>query len=548
MKNGFQPLNIIKSKKILKCIFNHLRNKQKLIMMNYNKVLQNKFGYTIDDYKNNSKRIKVGGLNGYGKEYLSGSNKLIFEGKYLHGKRNGKGIEYFENGKKRFEGEYLKGKRNGKGIEYFENEKRFEGEYLNEKRNSKGIEYFENGKKRFEGEYLNGKIFNGIEYNEKKNEIVRFYKWNGKGYTYYGIKLYEIKNGNGYIREYNLDGSLLFKGNYLNGERNGGGKEYSQGKLIFEGNYLNGLRNGKGKEYYDNLRIEFEGEYLNGERWNGILYDYNGDKNCEIKEGKEETTNTIDIIDISLISDFEIFNGFTFHFDAFDEEKERENESRLYFIRSNGSSSIPRLSFLNLDIIELNDYYYNEILKFEGEYINGELNGKGKQYFFDELIFEGEYMDGVRNGLGKDYYINGKIKFEGEYQDGEKNGKGKEYDYFGRLIFEGEYVNNKRMNGIIYKYNNNDFSKYIYLIPANFFKESNNEVPSYKIKQYYYKYHIEHSALKLLNSKLRIKKYQNKKVKVDKRKKNWKINKKCKYLINSWQRKSSFKCIISIKK
>ena len=127
MKNVSQPLNIIKSKKILKCIFNYLNIKKKLILINYNKVLQDKFDFTIDDYKENAKRIKVGGFNGYGKEYLSGSNKLIFEGKYLKGKRNGKGIEYFEN-----------------------------------------------GEKKFEGEYLNGEIFNGIGYDKKGNEIMRF--------------------------------------------------------------------------------------------------------------------------------------------------------------------------------------------------------------------------------------------------------------------------------------------------------------------------------------------------------------------------------------
>ena len=41
-----------------------------------------------------------------------------------------------------------------------------------------------------------------------------------------------------------------FKGEYLNGKRNGKGKEYDKfGKLIFEGEYINGERNGKGKEY-----------------------------------------------------------------------------------------------------------------------------------------------------------------------------------------------------------------------------------------------------------------------------------------------------------
>ena len=45
-------------------------------------------------------------------------------------------------------------------------------------------------------------------------------------------------------------------------------KEYDWGKspLIFEGEYLNGKRNGKGKEYDWYGRLRFEGEYLNGKR------------------------------------------------------------------------------------------------------------------------------------------------------------------------------------------------------------------------------------------------------------------------------------------
>ena len=55
-----------------------------------------------------------------------------------------------------------------------------------------------------------------------------------------------------------FDGELRFEGEYLNGERNGKGKEYDyDGKLIFEGEYINGERsgNGKGKEYYDDNLI-----------------------------------------------------------------------------------------------------------------------------------------------------------------------------------------------------------------------------------------------------------------------------------------------------
>ena len=45
-------------------------------------------------------------------------------------------------------------------------------------------------------------------------------------------------------------------------------KEYddSYDYLIFEGHYLNGKRNGKGKEYNILNGKTFEGEYLNGKR------------------------------------------------------------------------------------------------------------------------------------------------------------------------------------------------------------------------------------------------------------------------------------------
>ena len=50
------------------------------------------------------------------------------------------------------------------------------------------------------------------------------------------------------------------KDNLLNGERNGKGKEYNlDGKLIFEGEYLKGKRwNGKGKEFGTSDKLEFE--------------------------------------------------------------------------------------------------------------------------------------------------------------------------------------------------------------------------------------------------------------------------------------------------
>ena len=88
------------------------------------------------------------------------------------------------------------------------------------------------------------------------------------------------------------------------------------------------------------------------------------------------------------------------------------------------------------------------------------------------------------------------------------------------------------MNGIIYKYNNNDFSKYIYLIPENYFKEYENIVPIDKRKKYNKKYHIKISKIKYLNSK-RVEK--NERLKFDIKKNKWKRNKKCRWAINIWR-------------
>ena len=53
---------------------------------------------------------------GKGKEFSF--DKLIFEGEYSSGKRNGFGKEYYYNGNIYFEGEYLDGKRTEKGKIY----------------------------------------------------------------------------------------------------------------------------------------------------------------------------------------------------------------------------------------------------------------------------------------------------------------------------------------------------------------------------------------------------------------------------------------------
>ena len=110
-----------------------------------------------------------------------------------------------------------------------------------------------------------------------------------------------------------------------------------------------------------------------------------------------------------------------------------------------------------------------------GRYIIYGSNGNGKEYNGenDQLIFEGEYLNGERNGKGKGYdqkgniiyeLIDGKGKikeycenedfsYEGEYLNGERNGNGKEYDIKVNLTLKVKYINGKRISkAVIFKH------------------------------------------------------------------------------------------------
>ena len=177
-------LKNIKSQYILSFIFSYTNEKIKLNLLKYNKTLQNKLNINITTYKNFARKYIIYENKEKAKIYNIDTNKIIYEGNVLKGGiKNGYGIEYDNYGGVIFIGEFLEGKR------------------------KKGKEYYENGDVKFEGEYLDQK------------------RWNGYGY-YRGYKYkYELKNGQGYVYEFYEDNKLFYEGEYLNGEKNGKGKE-----------------------------------------------------------------------------------------------------------------------------------------------------------------------------------------------------------------------------------------------------------------------------------------------------------------------------------
>ena len=185
-------------------------------------------------------------------------------------------------------------------------------------------------------------------------------------YTYEGKKLKLIKHNKNIQKKVNanINNYKLFKRKYVTYDKDGLAREYDlyDNELRYKGEYLNGERNGKGKEYYGNCPMLFEGEFKHGKKWNG-----NG-----LINGKGYIKKQ------SFIKTYKIGQSNTF------------GQSNVFNQSNNFSINLP-------------PPYIVENFIFEGEYVNGERNGKGKEYNFGQLIFEGEYLNGKKyNGWGYD--------------------------------------------------------------------------------------------------------------------------------------------------
>ena len=291
----------------------------------------------------------------------------------------------------------------GKGKEYnLEENLIFEGEYIKGEKKS-GIEYYIKEIKKYEGEY---------QYNKK---------WNGFLYDILGKNSYEIKSGNGKIKEFHENSNLCYEGEINDGIKNGFGKMFDEyGRLIYEGNFFNDMKNGEGKEYNQNGNLIFEGEFIDGKKGDGNIYKYNNQN--------------------ELIYEKKFING-------------KYITKKIKSIKDYKNHLMIKE---NLFLMENNNIHYGleyEIegdYKFSGEYKNGKKwNGKFKKLYPDKKLFiEGEYKNGIK--YWKEYDKLGSLIFDGKYEK-ENEYSGKKYKK-GKLVFEGIYLNGKKCKGI--EYNN----------------------------------------------------------------------------------------------
>eukprot|EP00483_Globobulimina_turgida_P000386 UN00386 len=91
-----------------------------------------------------------------GKAKVMYANGDTFEGEYIDGKKNGKGIYFWKEFQATYDGEWSMGIRRGNGKFTYSDGSRYEGEWDNNYRSGSGTYMFANGDS-YCGEYLDGK-------------------------------------------------------------------------------------------------------------------------------------------------------------------------------------------------------------------------------------------------------------------------------------------------------------------------------------------------------------------------------------------------------
>ena len=218
---------------------------------------------------------------------------------------------------------------------------------------------------------------------------------------------------NGKCKEFDIEGNLIYEGEFSEGKRNGKGKEFFNNKISFEGEFKEGKKwNGNANEYNEKGNLLFYGTYQNGKKFNG--------KSCKYFDDEEK-----------LRYELEYKNGLLWNAKGYD----KNNSLDFEIIEGNGT---------------MKDYYSDTILKFNGNYKGGKKNGKVFSYYNNpntKLEYEGEFIDDIKNGEWKIYYENGNVEFIGFFKNGLKHGQCKKFSEFGKLVFDGEYNEGIKWNG-----------------------------------------------------------------------------------------------------
>lgn len=209
------------------------------------------------------------------------------------------------------------------------------------------------------------------------------------------------KKFHGYGILYKTDGST-YEGFWEQGLMCGEGRFYNTSGDLFQGHFIGGCSCGYGEFHHSNGDV-YKGEWLND------VPHGNGE------EDFEDNSHFIGIFKFGK----KVHGKFTWKDKSY-YEGEFHNE-----------------------VFHGHGVYQLDGRRYEGNWENGEMSGKGVFLYSDDSLYEGEFLNNKRQGYGK-YTWNESKYYEGEWLGGKQHGKGIYYKN-GKVI-EGVWINGKLTN------------------------------------------------------------------------------------------------------
>jgi antitoxin component YwqK of YwqJK toxin-antitoxin module len=328
------------------------------------------------------------------KRYYSRNGVLLSEHPYIDGKANGVIKEYYENGKVKSEYSMIDGISDGRSAEYYENGKvKAETTYKAGMKVDVAKEYYEDGSVKSEVPYKDGKI----------NGIFKSYYANGKINREIP---YKNDSGEGTAKVYYESSKLKMEGNLLRGGiPDGTVKEYYEnGKTKAETPYKKGAIDGEMKINYENGHINWIMPYSNDKPF-GVAQEF--DEKGKVKEeyplgaGKEKPLDFTRKQDAQNLLIGEIKQGRWLDYIDAQHKVTTDTNAPVYCLTI---------------------------------YICGCEYGIKRYYSHKGVLMSADpYLQGKLNGIGKEYYEDGKVKAENTYYDGDFI-KSKKFDESGKEI------------------------------------------------------------------------------------------------------------------
>ncbi len=246
------------------------------------------------------------------------------------------------------------------------------------------------------------------------------------GYYPNGSKKYEVQYENGekhgFVKNYSLNGRISSEGWYQDGKLNGNWLEYDQrGTLINFTTYLNNDIYGVKQSFTPNGKLADEEFYKAGWIVGNQQYDTVGNK-----------------LSLALFPNGSgkwkgIYPNQKTRYEGEYVNTEVNGPFKLFYF--DGSIQVSKIYDKGLLHGEYTDYYYGGQVNTQGKYDMGKKTGTWKTHYPNgKLSKEEVFVNGEQHGVSKYYFTDGRIEKEVSYWNGEREGEFKRYSFDGQLV------------------------------------------------------------------------------------------------------------------